>query len=90
MIFRRCRVRFILDIGVAAATAVAVSSCCDDSSGPVVVATESVGGLSFLRVQLVGLLFGEARTRLVAVLKLRLFFCVGNVGLRVIYMFVVA
>jgi len=37
--------------GVAAATAVAVSSCCDDSSGPVVGATESVGGLSFLRVQ---------------------------------------
>ena len=26
-------------------------SCCDDSSGPVVVATESVGGLSFLCVQ---------------------------------------
>jgi len=40
-----------LDIGVAAATAVAVSGCCDDSSGPVVVATESVGGLSFLCVQ---------------------------------------
>ena len=40
-----------LDIGVAAATAVAVSGCCDDSSGLVVVATESVGGLSFLRVQ---------------------------------------
>jgi len=39
-----------LDIGVAAAMAVAVSSCCDDSSGLVVVATESVGGLSFLRV----------------------------------------
>jgi len=50
VIFRRCRVRFILDIGVAAAMAVAVSSCCDDSSGLVVVATESVGGLSFLRV----------------------------------------
>ena len=40
VIFRRCRVRFILDIGVDAATAVAVSSCCDDSSGLVVVATE--------------------------------------------------
>ena len=39
-------------VGVAAATAVAVSSSCgDDSSVPVVVATESVGGLSFLRVQ---------------------------------------
>ena len=35
------------------------------------------------------LLFGEARTRLVAVLKLRLFFCVGNVGF-VYYIFVVA
>jgi len=40
VIFRRCRVRFILDIGVAAATAVTVSSCCDDSSGLVIVATE--------------------------------------------------
>ena len=42
---------FHFEFGVAAATAVAVSSCCDDSSGLVVVATESVGGLSFLRVQ---------------------------------------
>ena len=42
---------FHLDIGVAAATAVAVSSCCDDSSGPVIVAIESVGGLSFLCLQ---------------------------------------
>ena len=40
VILQRCRVSFILDIGVAAATAVAVSSCCDDSSGLVVVATE--------------------------------------------------
>jgi len=31
---------FHLDIGVAVATAAAVSSCCDDSSCPVVVTTE--------------------------------------------------
>jgi len=52
MIFQRCHDRFIFDIGVAAATAVGVSSCCDDSSSLVVVATgiHVVGGLSVVLV----------------------------------------
>jgi len=40
MIYQWCRDRSICDIGIAVATAAAVSSCCDDSSGLVVVATE--------------------------------------------------